>query len=200
MNKIERITDKTLIKEIEQKTGQSIGTIYQDPYIKLVKDAVCFPNGNTGTYIRLMDPEKTHRGSVILPIVKETGEVVLLRHWRYAPQEWAIEAPRGFGKIDMNSQSNAISELREETSLTVNTLIPMGSVQPDNGLFDKEVDIYAAMIDSIDLKPSCHDQIEMIEEFLICSKAELCAMIQENVIKDAFTLSAISKAMMFGFL
>ena len=47
-------TDLDKIAEVEQKCHTSVGIMYQDQYIYLLKDAVRHPNGKDGTYIRIL--------------------------------------------------------------------------------------------------------------------------------------------------
>src|SRR5579883_1473645 len=44
-----------------------VGIVYEDPFVLLLRDAVRFPNGTLGTYIRWSSQIKRGPGTAILP-------------------------------------------------------------------------------------------------------------------------------------
>lgn len=199
MKKIEILTSKKNVERVEKITGQKTGIIYEDKYVKLVKDAVRFPNGSFGTYIRFMEPEESRYGCVILPIIKETNEIILLNHWRHAVQDFCIEAPRGFGTASLDFEDNARNELQEEMNVSFDDIMCLGSIYPDTGLFEKKVYVFAALISESEASAlKCNDEREIIDEYYRYSKDDIAELISENRLKDAYTLTAISMATFKG--
>src|SRR5579875_3473739 len=45
-----------------------VGIAFQDQYTMILRDAVCFPNGRLGTYIRMVDDGTP--GVIVLPICR----------------------------------------------------------------------------------------------------------------------------------
>lgn len=66
------------------------GVVYQDPYVLLVRDAVRFPDGRTGTYMRSVSATAAP-GCVILPLLGD--RMVLIEHYRHATRSWHWEIP-----------------------------------------------------------------------------------------------------------
>lgn len=201
MKKIEILTSREDVETVEAVTGQKTGIMYEDKYVKLVKDAVRFPNGNLGTYIRFVEPDANKHGCVVLPIIKETKEVVLLNHWRHAIQDYCIEAPRGFGTSGISFEENASKELQEEMNVSFDNIIYLGGIYPDTGLFEKEVYVFAALISEASVgELKCNDDREIIDGYQRYSKDDLTALISSGKLKDSFTLTSVSMSILKGLL
>lgn len=200
MKKIKILTTEEEIRKVEELTGETTGVIYQDKYITLVKDAVRFPNGTLGTYIRFVESDASRHGCVILPIIKDKKEIVLLNHYRHATQSYEIEAPRGFGTSGLTPQKNAVKELAEEMNVEIMDLELLGKVHPDSGLFEKEVYIFTAYVQLNENTAYSKDEKEVIDGYSVYSLSEIAEMTATCRLKDGFTLAAISMAMLKGIL
>ena len=93
--------------------------------------------------VRINDTDQTstrevvrHKGAcAILPITPE-GKIILVRQYRYAPDEVLLEIPAG--KIDSKEENPlhcAARELEEEAGVT-GELIPLGHVYTSPGFSD----------------------------------------------------------------
>lgn len=171
-----------------------VGIVYQDQYVCMLRDAVRFPDGALGTYIRMVDVDDDPPGVIILPI--HQGKVVLVRHFRHATRSWSLEIPRGFGSPGASSDENVRRELREEIGADPINLIPLGLVQPNAGASAETNEIFFAEVASVS-HPETQEAISAILELTV---AEFEAMIQDNRIIDAFTLSAYAHAKAHGLL
>lgn len=78
-----------------------VGIVYRDQYALILRDAVRFPGGFLGTYIRFVGEEDDPPGVIVLPVYQ--GQVLLIRHFRHATRSWHTEIPRGFGKKGLSS-------------------------------------------------------------------------------------------------
>ncbi len=86
-----------------------VGIICQDQYICYLRDAVCFPDGTMGTYVRLVDSDPTVPGVIVLPVYQ--GQVL------YNPpfsSYYTCLAPGNSTWIWVTSEENAKRELEEE--------------------------------------------------------------------------------------
>lgn len=160
----------------------------------ILRDAVVFPNGKTGTYIRTVSETKGNHGVVILP--KYENRWVLIEHFRHATRNLEIEIPRGFGEPDLSTEQNALRELQEEINCTTKGLYPLGSMVENSGLSELVTYLYLADVDFIG-EP---DTEEGIERIVLYTTDELLASIKENRIKDSFTVFAVFKAYMLGYM
>lgn len=171
-----------------------VGVMYEDQYICVLRDAVRFPDGTLGTYIRVLASRSDHAGVATVPVV--AGNIVLVRHFRHATGCWHWELPRGFASSD-DPESTAASELAEEIGATIVRLQPLGTVYPDSGLLASGVHLYWA---EVQLNGQATDAREAIAEIRAVSPGELNAMLADGQINDGFTLSALALAKAKGFL
>ncbi|GEB58356.1 NUDIX hydrolase [Streptomyces gardneri] len=167
------------------------GVVYEDPYVLLVRDAVRFPDGRAGTYIRWMSPTAAP-ACAILPLLGD--RMVLIEHYRHATRSWHWEIPRGFGTTGHTGEANAAKELAEEIGARVQELLPLGSLHPDSGLTCDRVLLFAARIDSV----GGLEAAEGIRGALTLPFAEAEAMIADGRITDGFTIAAMTRARLAG--
>ncbi|MFE6780355.1 NUDIX hydrolase [Streptomyces sp. NPDC057702] len=123
---------------------EPVGVVYEDAYVTAVRDAVRFPDGSHGLYLRIL-PRAAGPGVVILPLTP-AGRVVLVEHYRHATRAWHWEAPRGMGEADSTGAENAARELREEIGARATELVPLGDLHPDTGLLGSRVELFAARL------------------------------------------------------
>lgn len=184
-----------MVKHLEETGKPSewacVGIAYQDQYLLLLRDAVRFPDGTLGTYIRFVDQFPGILGVATLPMYQK--HVLLIRHFRHATRSWHIEIPRGFG-IESSSEANARRELAEEIGATVSRLVPLGQTYPDTGMSSGRVALFYAEVESYG-QPETG---EAITDLLPTSLSEFERMIRENEITDGFTLAAYARAKSLG--
>ncbi len=152
----------------------------------ILRDAVRFPNGSLGTYIRMVSDGTP--GVIVLPVYQK--QVLLIRHFRHATRSWHIEIPRGFGIKDSSSEENAQRELQEEIGAKVSRLIALGHVYPDAGAAAEYNDFFYADVESY----GEFETDEAITEILPTPVSEFERMIRENEITDEFTITAYALA------
>lgn len=109
-----------------------IGVIYQDRYVTVVRDAVLFPSGVPGAYVRVC-PSSDGVGAAILPVLSD-GRIVLVRHFRHADRQWHWEVPRGFGEPGEQGDVTARREAEEELGCPARELIHLGAMEADTGM------------------------------------------------------------------
>lgn len=190
-----REAETQVVKHLEETGKPSewarVGFAYQDQYLLLLRDAVRFPDGTLGTYIRFVDQFPGVLGVATLPMYRK--QVLLIRHFRHATRSWHIEIPRGFG-IESSSEENAKRELAEEIGATVSHLISLGQTYPDTGMNSGRVALFYAEIELY----SQPETGEAITNILPTSISEFERMIRENEITDGFTLAAYARAKAVG--
>lgn len=193
---IDIITDEEKIRELEEALGRKIGIIYEDEYIRIVRDGVVFPDGEQGTYIRLL-PQKPENPVAILPV--SAGKILLLRHFRHSLRRWVWEIPRGFGEHGLTASENAAKELWEETGVRAKTFEYLGRICPDSGISSDIVAVYyTEFVPEPDMQKQ--DEREAVGAFRMAGPDELKMMVEEGTMTDGFTLSAIALARMRGKL
>lgn len=169
------------------------GVVYQDDYLILVRDAVRFPDGRLGSYIRLL-PAAMSGGAVVLPLLGD--RVLVVRHFRHATRTWLWELPRGFADPGEAAVRTASRELEEELRLKAAELVRLGTVHPDSGTFAAAVEIFAARVAGQPVP----ERAEGIDDVRVLTPGEFDAWIAEGRIRDGFTLAAWAMARARGLL
>lgn len=169
-----------------------VGIAYQDQYRMILRDAVRFPNGLAGTYVRIVRDGVP--GVIVFPVYQR--QVLLIRHFRHATRTWHIEVPRGYGEEGTSGEENARRELKEEIGATTSRLVALGQAYPDTGALSEYNNFFYAEVETYgDIEAD-----EAIVEILPTPIAEFERMIRENEIEDGFTLTAYGLAKAKGLL
>ena len=148
--------------------------------------------------VRINDTDQTstrevvrHKGAcAILPITPE-GKIILVRQYRYAPDEGLLEIPAG--KIDSKEENPlhcAARELEEEAGVT-GELIPLGHVYTSPGFSDECLYLYAARNLKKGTQHLDEDEFMNIEYY---TPEEVEKMIDNNEIVDSKTIACFFKA------
>ncbi len=180
------LTDLNDIKYVENLLNISIGIVYSDQYICVLRDAVIFPNGEYGTYIRIMHTD-AGGGVVLIPMCDE--KILFVRHYRHALRKYLWELPRGFAEDNMSIEENSAKELYEETGLKFTSYKILGKIASDSGLMSTEP--YIVLLNIKDDHAFIKDLNEGISDLKWLSKSEITQMIINHEIYDSFTLAAL---------
>jgi ADP-ribose pyrophosphatase len=119
------------------------GLSYRDPYLRLVRDAVVFPDGHRAIHHRVLSNSHPS-GAAVLPV--HEGRIVLIRHFRHPSRRWHWEIPRGAIEAGHSAEQTARIELREEIEAEVETLLPLGLVHGSTALISGAVALFFATI------------------------------------------------------
>jgi ADP-ribose pyrophosphatase len=169
------------------------GVVYEDEYLMLVRDAVRFPSGRLGTYMRIVPTEVTP-GVAVLPLLGD--DVVLLKHFRHATRTWHWEIPRGFGSAGKDGAANARKELAEELGTDATDLTFLGPFHPNTGVSSETVELFLARIDRI----GALERDEGITQVRTLSTAAVRELVATDELTDSFTIVAYLRAHLRGLL
>lgn len=177
-----------------------IGVVYEDRYIAVVRDAVRFPSGSVGTYLRLLVNPNSD-GCAGVAVLCTSGDLLgLVRIFRHGIREWSLEIPRGFSDDHESEEAAAARELHEETGLIADVLTPIGRVCPDAGLHAKWVALYAANCSRTLVAAPQHDQSEAIAGMQWLDQVQFADAVRSGRVSDGITLAAIQLASVFKVL
>lgn len=168
------------------------GVLFQDSRRAVLVDAVHFPDGKPGTYLRTMSMSR-QPGAAVLPLLPDL-RVVLTEHFRHATRTWHLEAPRGFGTGALTGAETATKELGEEIGARPESLIPLGQMHPDTGALGDTVALFAARVTST----GALETSEGIRRLVVVPFHRAEAMARDDEITDGLTLALLYRARLSG--
>lgn len=184
------ITDKKEIEEYALNNDTDMGVIHENKYFAIIVDLLETDSGTRYASARIIN-RNGYNGVVIIPIYNE--KIVLLQQFRHGTRKLEIELPRGFSEPGLSPEKNAIKEIFEEIGGKVSKIESCGSIISDSGLTGGQVHVFICNIDSIRILSG----EEGIEGYKLLSVEEIEELIYKGIIRDAFTISAISKFKIF---
>ena len=126
-----------------------------------------------------------------------TGEVLLVRQYRYATGGWLLEVPAG--KLDEGEDPDvcAARELEEEVGMNPAELVPLGWIWTTPGFTDEKIWMYLCRglepaeqnlqddeVLTIESRPLA-EAIEMVHRGEICDSKSVCALLRaESYLRD----------------
>lgn len=172
-------------RENDPLTETTVGSemIYQNHFIKVLKESVTLPGGESST--RFVFP---HRGAcAMIPLDKE-GNIVLERQWRHPLRRSFWEIPAG--KIDPSEDELdcAKRELLEECGITAKTWKRLGLINNAIGYSNEHIVIYLA--EDLTYGEQELDPGEYLELYRVPLK-EAVAMCRDGRVTDVKTLVGI---------
>jgi len=189
---------KILKKKKQPLSRADIGIIVDDPYFLLIRDLVIFPNGEMRGYTRLITRAILDNGEGVVVLPMYENKIILLHQFRHATRQWHYEFPRGYGEPDISPQENAIKEIHEEISSSVekSDLIDLGKFYNNTGFEGHPVSLFFATLASIG-EPNKN---EGIKDIIFLSPEELSDWIRDGKITDGFTIAAYTLAKFRGLI
>lgn len=162
--------------------------LYKGSVINLRLDTALLPNGKNAKREVVEHPG----GVCVLPIDK-TGDILLVKQFRYPYMKETLEIPAG--KRDKAGDSDPLEcgkrELKEETGAEAENYIPLGTLYPSPGYTDEVIYMYAAT--DLSFGAAQPDDDEFINTVRIPLKKAV-EMVLAGDIPDSKTQIAILKA------
>ena len=160
--------------------------IFQGRILHVTLDTVELEDGSVSKREIVRHPG----GAAVLPL-DDSGQVCLVRQFRYAYGRELLEIPAGKLEPGEDPQAAALRELEEECGLIAGQIRPLGRIYPSVGYVDEVIHLYLAT----DLKISAArpDQGEFVALERM-SLEELVEKIMADEIRDGKTVAAALKA------
>ncbi|MTI79466.1 MAG: NUDIX hydrolase [Firmicutes bacterium] len=171
-----KLTEKTISSQM----------LHKGKVVNLRIDSVELPNGKLGAREVV-----EHSGAVAVVPVTASGEVLMVRQFRYPAQKELLEIPAG--KLDPGESPEECvkRELLEETGMNAGNITKLFSCYSSPGFSDEVIHIYLAT----DLK--YHGQQLDEDEFVEIEKFkfdEIVDKVYNGTIQDAKTIAGILAA------
>ncbi|HXF70019.1 MAG TPA: NUDIX hydrolase [Thermoflexus sp.] len=160
--------------------------IYEGRILNLRVDTVRLPSG--GTAIREV---VEHRGAVAIVPILDSGQVALVRQFRYAIGTVSLEIPAGTLEPGEDPLVCARRELEEETGYQAARWERLGVIWPTPGYSTEEIVLFIAR----DLTPGpAQPEFDETLSVVTMSWPEIWAAIDEGRLRDAKSIVALTWA------
>ncbi len=168
--------------------------IYHSPWVDLREDGVELPSG--GRIRHAVVTLATAHSVGVLPLLP-SGEVILVRQYRYVQDGWFWESPSGAPQPGEPLEAAAQRELREEAGYRAGRLVPLTAFHTSKSVCRETAHLYAGLDLLRDpLPPDATEDIE-VSHF---PAAEVGRMVERAEIMDAMTVVAVLTAARTGLL
>jgi ADP-ribose pyrophosphatase len=172
----------------------TVGIVYEDQYLMLLRDAVRYLDGARGTYIRAAADLIAPGGVAVLPVYD--GQILLIRHFRHATRDWRLEIPSGLCEPGSTSDDDARRELAEEIGGVSRRLLSLGYFHDDIGLSGGVMELFYAEIE----RYGAVEAIEGITEIVPVTPHEFEMLIRDGQMTTGASIAAFTYARAHGLL
>lgn len=179
------VTDPAVVATFQEKTGRTIGVVYNSPYHLMVVDLVYEQEGKYFAYERILPTVK--KGAVVV-IPQYHDGFLLLKQYRHALRDYQYAFPRGFGEEGVSAADNVRKELEEELSARISEAVFLGTCVADSGVCGDKVNVFSCVVEDF----SVNEGYEGIFDVIQVSHEELKQWMRSGKLNDGFTLSAYS--------
>ena len=155
-------------------------TRFENEICRLREDQVEVDGGKKIRYAYLERDE-----AVIIVPVTTSGEIVLLKQYRYPVDEWCLEVPAGgtHDSDDAALEEVARKELREEVGATAKSLTYVGFFYPANSMSDEKCHVFLAT--GVELSKEQKTESSESIEIQLVPAAKAVDLARSGVIKTA---------------
>ena len=169
-----------------------VGIVFEDRDGFIFRDAVVFPGGATGTYIRFVSRTPGAVGVVMLPVYQQ--QILIVRRFRHATRTWHWEIPLGTAFEAAARGATLEEQVREvlmrDIEAVPSRLVSLGSIDSGPGLVADTGELFFVELESY----GRINTNEGITELLCLSLTEFERMIRDGQITDGFTIAAYIRA------
>lgn len=170
------------------ETGKIGGTrVYSGRIISVDLDEVRFPDGSTGTLEMIRHPG----ASAVVPVLGEPGddpEVLLIRQYRYAADQFLYEIPAGRLDPGESPADCARRELQEETGYSAERVEHVFTMYTTPGFTDEKIHLFVA---TGLVAGQAHREADEFMELVPTRLSRALSMVEQGEIQDAKTALAL---------
>jgi len=169
-------TEKTLTTEY----------VFRGKVIDVRRDNIELSNGHQ-SFREVVE----HTGGVTILAIKDNGNILFVRQFRYPVKSISLELPAGKLEKGEDPDVAARRELEEETGYITNNWVNLGYIYTSIGFCDEKLYLYLAKDLVFKKENPDEDEIIECEEYPL---QEVLKMIDNAEINDAKTICAILRA------
>ena len=161
-------------------------TVFAGRRIEVRVDRLRLPNGAEHDFEMIHHPG----AAAIVPLLA-SGEVLMLRQYRYATGGWLLEVPAGTLEPGESPEQCAARELTEETGYRAGALQPLGWIWTTPGFTDERIWLFLATDLTGGRQALERDELLTLERLPL---ARAAAMAAGGEIVDAKSVAALLRA------
>lgn len=161
--------------------------IYENPWYWLQHDEVAFPDGSLGTYTIV----RRGKASFVVPVL-DSGDVILIRHYRYTVDRFLWEIPAGGVESGMTPFETAEKELAEEIGGTARSYQHVGAFYSLPGISDELSEVFIASGVTLGVPRRESSEVIEIHHF---SPVQISGMLSRGEVLDGPSALALYMAM-----
>jgi len=129
-----------------------------------------------------------HKGASAIIAINEKDEIILVRQYRKAVEDFLYELPAGLINVSEDPMECAVRELREETGYEAKDITKIFEFYSSPGFSNEKIHLYKA--ENITFISTKFDEDEFIE-IITVNKEEAKRMVDSGRIADSKTLVGI---------
>lgn len=168
--------------EHEKWSCLSSQVLQRNPYYDFCQDRYQPPRGEVRDYFYISIPGS----SMVLPVL-ESGELVMIRQYRYLMRRLSLEFPAGGVQRGMTPLATAQQELQQEAGLTAGRWEEIGRFAPCNGLSNELCHVFMATeLRQTAAAPESTEELEVVH----VSMSSLKRMIRTGELWDGMTVAS----------
>lgn len=160
--------------------------VFSGRLINVTLDNVELCNGKTSSREVVYHPG----GVCVLPYIKDTDEILLVKQFRYPYRKVLLEVPAGKVEPNEDTLNTAKRELQEETGAIGENYKSLGIVYPSPGYSAEKIYIYSCEVKQIGETNFDEDEFLNVQRIKL---QDILNMISNNQIHDAKTQVAVLK-------
>lgn len=178
---------------------EEIGIVFEDEYLLLVRDPVRFPSGQLGTYLRVVERAGLTGSLGVVALPERNGAILLRENFRHANRRWELEAPRGTREPQHTVEETLELEIAQELGLPILSRHHLGVIAANSGMLAGDTDLFLVRVGD-EPENDAPEPTEALGRIVELTVPELVGRIAAGEIRDAYTLSAVLRALSLGYL
>jgi ADP-ribose pyrophosphatase len=172
-------------KELENLSKKTVEPIYHNKIVNLEEETLHLQNGSNYTRALIRHP-----GAVAIIPVTNTGNIILIKQYRFSIDKVIIEIPAGTLEHNEDPTVTAQRELQEEVGFKANKITQLGSYYPSPGILHETIHLFVAQ--ELEQSSLPQDDDEAIDIFEVTQEKAI-SLVNDNTITDAKTVIGIFK-------
>lgn len=200
------------VEQGKDPESSTVGIMYEDRYVRLVRDPVLFPPSAEGsepvrgTYIRVVYKHFADGNpGVFILLFDREGRLVLNRTYRHALRTWTLEGQGTIAKPGESPEETVERCVRDEVGASIGRMVRLTDrFASDRGMMGDPVPMYAATVmgsvgTEVDDPTVAGHVVLTIEEYLdALREGSLAVGGIRHELHDSYTMSAVLLAGLKG--